>query len=218
VSRVPIDDDDPDRLGPRARQVTIPLEVSALTVILALALGLMAAGGAALYQRHKPTAYISLAVLQIDQPIQVVNDPGDSVLAKLQRLRSYYAQMLDTEVLAAPIGHQLHIPTGAVIGSVTTLISPSNFLIDLFSHSPSPAQSQSIAQAATTSLIKYVRTSQVKAGVPAINRVVLREVTTPGLGFKVATSHKKELVSGGVAFVVVAAAFIIVADLLRRRW
>jgi hypothetical protein len=140
------------------------------------------------------------------------------VLAKLQRLRSYYAQMLDTDVLAAPIGHQLHIPTGAVIGSVTTLISPSNFLIDLFAHSATPQQSQSIAQAATTQLISYVRKTQAKGGVLAVNRVVLREVTQPGLGIKVATSRKKELVSGGVAFVVVAAAFIVVADLLRRRW
>lgn len=211
-------DVDPHQSAPRGRQITIPLEVSALTVILALALGLMAAGGAALYQRHKPTSYISLAVLQIDQPSAVVTDAGDATLAKLQRLRFYYAGMLDTDVLAEPIGHQLHIPTGAVIGSITTLISPSNFLIDLFSHSATPQQAQSIAQAATTQLIHYVRSTQIKAGIPALNRVVLREVTQPGLGFKVATSHKKELVSGGVAFVVVAAAFIIVADLLRRRW
>jgi hypothetical protein len=209
---------DPDQLVPRGRQITIPLEVSALTVILALALGLMAAGGAALYQRHKPTSYYSFAVLQIDQPRAVVTDAGDATLAKLQRLRSYYAGMLDTEVLAGPIGQQVHLPTGTVIGSLTTLISPSNFLIDLFAHAPTPSQSQSIAQAATTELIHYVRTSQAKAGVPTLDRVVLREVTQPGKGIKVATSHKKELVSGGVAFVVVTAAFIIVADLLRRHW
>jgi hypothetical protein len=209
---------EPDRLAQRGRGITIPLEVSALTIILALALGLMAAGGAALYQRHKPTSYLSLAVLQIDQPRAVVTDAGDATLAKLQRLRSYYAGMLDTEVVAAPIGKQVHVPTGEVIGSLTTLISPSNFLIDVIAHSPTPERAQSIAQAATTELIHYVRTTQIKAGVPALDRVVMREVTQPGRGIKLATSHKKELVSGGVAFVVVAAAFIIVADLLRRRW
>jgi hypothetical protein len=209
---------DPDPIARRGRQLTIPLEVSALTVILALALGLVAAGGAALYQRHKPTNYFSLAVLQIDQPQQVATDAGDATLAKLQRLRFYYAGVLDTEVLAAPIAQEVHLPVGAVIGSLTTLISPSNFLIDLFSHAKTPQQSQAIAQAATTQLINYVRKQQVKAGIPSISRVVLREVTQPGLGVRVATSTKKELIAGGVAFVVVAAAFIIVADLLRRRW
>jgi uncharacterized protein involved in exopolysaccharide biosynthesis len=211
-------DADHARLAPERRQLTIPLEVSALTVILALALGLMAGGGAALYQRHKPTSYFSLSVLQIDQPVQVSADTGDATLAKLQRLRSYYAGVLDTAVLATPIAHQVNLPVGAVIGSLTTLISPSNFLIDLFAHSPTPQQSQAIAQAASSQLISYVSKQQQKAGVLKLNRVVLREVTQPSLGVKVAASHKKELVSGVVAFVVVAAAFIIVADLLRRRW
>jgi hypothetical protein len=209
---------EPDPITPRGRQITIPLEVSALTVILALALGLIAAGGAALYQRHKPTNYYSLAVLQIDQPVQVSTDAGDATLAKLQRLRSYYAGLLDTEVLAAPIAKQVHLPVGAVIGSLSTLISPSNFLIDLVARSGDPQHAQSIAQAATQQLINYVRRQQAKAGIPSLNRVVLREVTTPTAGIKVGASKKKELIAGGVAFVVVAAAFIIVADLLRRRW
>lgn len=210
-------DVEPGQPGPHGRQVTIPIEVSAITVILALALGLMAAGGAALYQRHKPTNYFSLAVLQIDQPTQVSTDTGDATLAKLQRLRSYYADMLDTELLADPIAHQVGLPPGEVIGSITTLI-PANFLIDLFAHAPTPKLAQSIAQAATSELINYVHRSQTKAGVPKVDQVVLREATRPGYGIKVAVSRKKELVSGGVAFVVVAAAFIIVADLLRRRW
>jgi hypothetical protein len=51
-----------------------------------------------------------------------------------------------------------------------------------------------------------------------VNRVTLTEVTSPVRGIKIKVSTRKQLVSAGVAFVVVGAAFIIVADLLRRRW
>jgi hypothetical protein len=205
----------PDDVVP-ARRRPVPLEVSALTVILAITLAVVAGAGAALYQRSKPTHYLSYSVLAIDQPLAVAADTGDSTLDKLQRLRSYYAGYLKTEVLAGPIAHQVHLPVGTVEGSVSTLISPANYLIYLFAQAPNPSESQSIAQAASSQLISYVRKRQ--GNINAVNRVVLTEVTNPAIGVKVKESTRKVLVSAAVAFVVVGAAFIIVADLLRRRW
>jgi hypothetical protein len=194
----------------------IPLEVSALTVILAIALAVVAGAGAALYQRSKPTGYLSFSVLAIDQPIAVSNDPGDSTLDKLQRLRGYYAGYLKTSLLADPIAAQVKLPVGEVEASLTTAISASNYLIYVFATSSSPTESNTIAQAATSQLISFVRKKQPT--INPINRVVLTEVTNPAAGFKVKESTKKVLISAAVAFVVVGAAFIIVADLLRRRW
>jgi hypothetical protein len=213
-----VSDVDADRVEPRGRQSSIPLEVSALTIILAITLAVMAGAGAAVYQRSKPTSYLSYAVLAIDQPIAVANDPGDATLAKLQRLRTYYTGYLNTEVLAGPIARQVHLTPGQIEGSVSTLSSPSNFLIDLFARAPNPTESDNIATAAAGELISFVSKQQAKIGIQAINRVVLTEVTSPAAGTKLHESSKKVLVSAGVAFVVVGAAFIIVADLLRRRW
>ncbi len=190
--------------------------MSALTVILAITLAVVAGAGAALYQRSKPTSYLSYAVLAIDQPLAVSNDPGDTVLDKLQRLRSYYAGYLKTETLATPISHQVNLPVGQVESSITTLISPSNYLIDVFASASSPTESDTIANAAASQLISFVRKKQ--ANILPINRVVLTEVTYPAAGFKVKESSEKVLISAAVAFVVVGAAFIIIADLLRRRW
>lgn len=201
--------------APRRR---LPIEVSALTVILALVLSLLAGAGAALYQRSKPTHYISYSIMLIDQPFQVLSDTGDATLDKLQRLRYYYAGLLNTQVISAPVAQQVGLPVGTVEGALSSLMSPSTFTIDLFAQGRDPHESETIAQAATDELITYVRQQQSKLGIPSPNRVTLTEVSNPALGIKVAVSTKKELVSAGVAFVVVCAAFLIVADLLRRRW
>lgn len=207
-----------DGAGPRPRQVAIPLEVSALTVILALVLALLAGAGAALYQRSKPTHYISFSAMLIDQPFAVAQDPGDATLAKLQRLRFYYAGLVQTSVISGPVASQLHLPVGYVEGSLTTLMGASTFTIDLFAQGRNPQESSAIAQAATSELINYVKRQQKQVGINTVQRVTLTEVTSPTAGIKVKVSTKKQLVSAGVAFVVVGAAFIIVADLLRRRW
>jgi capsular polysaccharide biosynthesis protein len=207
---------------PRPRQVTIPIEVSALTVILALVLALLAGAGAALYQRSKPTHFISYASMLIDQPFAVAQDSGDATLAKLQRLRFYYAGLVQTSVIAAPVANQLqgdyHLTTGQIEGAVNTLMGADTFTIDLFAQGRNPEEAAAIAQAATAELIDYVKRQQRDLGIPSVQRVTLTEVTSPAAGIKVTVSTKKQLVSAGVAFVVVGAAFIIVADLLRRRW
>jgi hypothetical protein len=214
VARVLLDET-PGSTRPRNR---LPIEVSALTVILALVLALLAGAGAALYQRSKPTHYISYSAMLIDQPFAVLSDPGDAELAKLQRLRFYYAGLVQTSVISAPIAQQTHLPVGTIEGSLSTLMSPSTFTIDLFSQAQNPQASSTIAQLATQQLITYVRQQQDKLGISKVDQVTLTEVTTPTAGIKVTVSTKKQLVSAGVAFVVVGAAFIIVADLLRRRW
>ncbi|HVT21878.1 MAG TPA: hypothetical protein VHE57_10855 [Mycobacteriales bacterium] len=211
-----------DATGSRPRQVTIPLEVSALTVILAFVLALLAGAGAALYQRSKPTHYISFSEMLIDQPFQVVSDTGDATLAKLQRLRFYYAGLVQTSVIAGPVASQLsdryRLTTSQVEGAVNTLIGADTFTIDLFAQGRNPQEASAIAQAATDELINYVKRQQKDLSIPTVQRVTLTEVTSPAAGVKVTVSTKKQLVSAGVAFVVVGAAFLIVADLLRRRW
>jgi capsular polysaccharide biosynthesis protein len=207
-----------DVTSARPREARIPIEISALTVILALVLALLAGAGAALYQRSKPTHYISYSVMLIDQPFAVASDPGDATLAKLQRLRFYYAGLVQTQVIAGPVASQLQLPVGYVERSLSTLMSDSTFTIDLFAQGHNPQQASTIAQAATSELIDYVRKEQAKVGIASVNRVTLTEVTSPAAGVKVKVSLKKQLISAGVAFVVVGAAFIIVADLLRRRW
>ncbi|HWB66817.1 MAG TPA: hypothetical protein VG708_08320 [Mycobacteriales bacterium] len=195
----------------------LPIEVSAVTAILALALAIMAGAGAAVYQQSTGASYQSYSVLLIDQPTVIATTPSDAPLTKLQALRYQYAGLLRTDVIGAPVGRQLGVPTAQVESHLTALVDPSSFTFDIVARGADPSSSNKLAQAATEELIHYVRQQQANIGVQAIDRVVLTEVTTPTQGTKIAPGLTKTLASGVIAFIVVGVAFVIIADLLRRR-
>ena len=89
--------------------------------------------------------------------VAVYSDAGDATLAKLQRLRYYYAGLVQTSVIAGPVAQQVQLPVSTVEGALTTLISPSTFTINLFAQGRNPQDSNTIAQAATNELIARYR-------------------------------------------------------------
>jgi capsular polysaccharide biosynthesis protein len=206
-----------DSLTPRRSGLSLPIEISAITAILALALGLMAGAGAALYQRSRPAKYVSVAVLLIDQPTAVAQNPDAGELQKLQLLRYRYAPLVRTDVIADPVSRQVHLPASQVAAELNAFVDPTSFTINLLATSTSPSESNTVAQAGAAQLISYLAQQQRRLPVIPQNRVILTEVTQPGPGVKQVASTTKVLLSGGIAFVVVAAGFLIVADLLRRR-
>jgi capsular polysaccharide biosynthesis protein len=210
-------DADTDPLIRRSRSI-LPIEVNAITAILALALALLAGAGAALYQRSRPANYISIAVLLIDQPTAVATTPDSGPLLKLQQLRYQYADLVRTDIIADPVARQLNLSVSRVEGEVSALVDPTSFTITIVGTAKSPSESNSVAQATTGQLISYVAKSQKHLGLIPTNQVVLDEVTTPHAGVKLNASTRKVLLSAAIGFVVVGAAFLIVADLLRRRW
>jgi uncharacterized protein involved in exopolysaccharide biosynthesis len=199
--------------------LSLPIEVSAITAILALALALMAGAGAALYQKSRPSSYISVGVLLIDQPAVVASDPSGAPLQKLQLLRYQYAGLLKTETIAIPVARQIGtISAAQVEKDLSSSIDPLSFTINVVATSGSPTESNLVAQAAVSQLISYVNKAQAHIGIPPTARVVLNEVTTPHSGLKVTPSTTKILLPAAIAFIVVGGAFLIIADLLRRRW
>jgi hypothetical protein len=207
-----------DPLTERRPGLSLPIEITAITAILALALGLMAGAGAALYQRSRPTVYTSSSVLLIDQPISVAEAPDAGPLLKLQQLRYLYASLVRTDVIARPVSQQLNIPEGVVENDLVGFVNPTTYTINLFATTASPSESSQLAQAATAQLISYVQNQQAHIDVAQLNRIVLTEATMPRQGIKITPSTTKVLLPGVIAFIVVAGAFLIVADLLRRRW
>lgn len=196
---------------------SLPIEVTAITAILALALGLIAGAGAALYQRQRPNVYISSAVLFIDQPLVVATSPDTGPLLKLQLLRSQYTSLVTTDLIAGPVSRQLKLPEAQIEGALTATADPLSFTINILATASTPKNSGEIAQAASAELISYVAKSQAHLGIGPTNRVVLTELTAPHNGIRGPLSTSKAVLSGIVAFLVVAGGFLIIADLLRRR-
>ena len=206
-----------DPLTRRRSGFTLPIEISAITAILAVALGLLAGAGAALYQRTQSSTYVSQAVLLIDQPSVVASNPDAGPLQKLQLLRYQYASVVQTETIAGPVAQQLNLSLGQVESELRAAINPVSFTINVVATTKSPSRSSSLAQAGAAQLIDYVAKSQTHVGIAPQSRVVLNEVTTPQAGVRTAITTKHELLPAVIAFLVVAGAFLIVADLMRRR-
>lgn len=209
---------EPDSLTERRPGISLPIEVTALTAILALALALMAGAGAALYQKTRPASYVSIGVVLIDQPVVVANDPSSGPLLKLQTLRLLYAGLIKTETITSPVARQVQLPVGQVANDLSAIADPTSFNIDIIATAKSSQEALKVAQAATAQLISYVDKSQAHIGVIPQNRVVLTELTPPHAGVRVSVSTTKILLPAAIAFIVVGGAFLIVADLLRRRW
>lgn len=206
-----------DPLITRRPGISLPIEVSAITVILALALGLLAGAGAALYQRSKSTSYLSQGVLLIDQPAVVALNPDAGPLQKLLLLRLQYASVVKTETIAGPVARQVHMSLGQVESELSALVDPTSFTINVVATSNSPSKASQLAQAGTAQLISYVAKTQSHLGVSPQNRVVLDEVTTPHAGVRIPQSKTKILLPAAIAFLVIAGGFLIIADLMRRR-
>jgi capsular polysaccharide biosynthesis protein len=195
----------------------IRVEFTAISVILALVLAILAGAGAALYQRSRPATYESVAVLLIDQPLAVSQADNDGPLAKLQRLRYQYADLLGTSVIGDPVSRQVGVPASQVEHDLVGSVPPNTFTLNVISLSKSASRSSLLAQAGASALSDYVKSSQAQAGVSPVGRVVLTEVTSPTNGVQVAPRQRRAVVAGLIAFVVVGVAFLIVADVLRRR-
>jgi capsular polysaccharide biosynthesis protein len=196
---------------------SLPIEITALTAILALALALLAGAGAALYQRQRPNVYLSSAVLLIDQPTVVATAPDSAPLQKLQLLRYQYSDLLQTQVIANPVSRQLNIPVARIETDLTATVDPISFTIDILATDRSPALAGQIAQSASATLINYVSKSQARIGIPASARVVLDELSQPSRGIRGPISNSKTVLAGAIAFIIVGGGFLIIADLLRRR-
>ncbi|MBV9486251.1 MAG: hypothetical protein JO246_09365 [Frankiaceae bacterium] len=209
---------DPEYDGARRPGLQLPIEITAITAILALALALMAGAGAALYQKSRPANYLSVAVLLIDQPLVVAQTPDAAPLQKLQLLRYQYIGLLKTETIAVPVARQVgNISVGQVENDLVGSADPLSFTITIAATADNPSESNLVAQAAVSQLTSYVDKSQQHLGVPVTSRVVLTELTPPHAGVRVSLSTTKILLPAVIAFIVVGGAFLIIADLLRRR-
>jgi hypothetical protein len=204
-------------LSDRRHGLGLPIEISAITAILALVLGLIAGAGAALYQRQRQIAYVSSAILFIDQPLIVATAPDAGPLQKLQLLRSQYTSLVKTDLIAGPASRQVNLPKAEVAGDLFATAPPLTFTITIAATAHSRSESGQIAQAAAAQLISYVAKSQAHLGIRPTARVVLTEPTAPQNGTRVPLSTSKVLPAALFAFLVVGGGFLIIADLLRRR-
>jgi capsular polysaccharide biosynthesis protein len=194
-----------------------PWTVTALIVVTAVVVGLVAAGfGAYAVHRSTPT-YTSQALLEIDQPQAIAASSDEGVVAKLGRLRLKYAGLVRTQVFSGPVAEQLGLPPGLVAGSLYALADQQSLLLAIGARTHDPDKARLIAQAASQYLSTYVRDEQTRNGIPAAQQITFNIATPATAAHQIAPTRRREVLVAAFVFIFAAGAVAGLALAGRRR-
>lgn len=180
-----------------------------IAVTLAVLAFVLAGAVGAYGERHRGLTYASNEVLFIDQPLVIAASKDAGTIDKLARLRSQYAALLQTGVVADDIASRTGRSPGDVSSSVSALPAPTSLLIVLTAQDRDRAKAVALASASGDALIQYAATSQAQAGVPTAQRVVL-SVVTPAHGAHTVTRGKRAVATVAVVLGLLGAALVYV--------
>jgi uncharacterized protein involved in exopolysaccharide biosynthesis len=138
-----------------------------------------------------PAAYLSQAVLVIDQPIPIAGASGEGIIVKLNALRVKYLFLARTQTFTKPVAEKLKIPFGEVARSVFVTAPGPSLGMFVSAKTGSPQRSQQIANAMAEQLITYVRKEQEAAKVSPAQRIVFTVVDSADPGRKIQPSVQR---------------------------
>ena len=168
---------------PKAWDALIVLSVANLLV--ALAVGLIAAAFGYANVMRAPATYQSSAILLMDQPLELTR--GDNgVVVKLNQLRGKYVALVTTSEVMAPAARIAGLPIGQMRAAQRPVFPTSTLTILPLARAKDPLVAQKIAQATAQALSQYVTEEQAATGLDPILRLSLRIVQDAGPGVKVA--------------------------------
>ncbi len=133
-----------------------------------------------------PTTWSSTAVMLIDDPPALATAGDDGQLLKLDELRTKYAALAGTFLIAQPVATQLHLSLGDVLGSVTATVPSESLLMDVTATSSTPRVSQRLAQTTAEQVSKFVKYEVAVYNIPKVDRYTFK-VIDPATA---ATAHK----------------------------
>lgn len=172
------------------RGVTYPWAWNALVVLsvanllVAVAVGLMAAAVGYFNVMRQTPQYQSSAVMLMDQPLALAT--GDAgVVVKLNALRGKYVALILTAEVMGPAARRAGLPAGAVRAAQRPVIPAQTLTLLPTARSSSPELAQRIAQATAETLEDYVAEEQAATGLNPAQRLSLRIVQNAGAGNKV---------------------------------
>lgn len=188
---------------PKAWDALIVLSLANLLV--AFAVGILAAGIGYANILRAPATYQSSAVLLMDQPLQLTQ--GDAgVVVKLNQLRGKYVALVTTSEVMAPAARIAGLPIGQMRGAQRPVFPTQTLTILPLARAKDPAVAQKIAQATAQALSQYVTEEQAATGLDPVLRLSLRIVQDAGPGVKVSPlasrARQVGIVAGGAGVLV----------------
>lgn len=186
------------------------VRITASAVITALVAALIAAGAATLIVRSRPATYLATAVIQVDQPAQLMTGGSDEVV-KLAALRLKFAPLVGTDSILKPTGEAVGVSADQLRGRLVA-VAPSNSLLMLVEARTGDRQdSVRFANAAASAIGKYADDEQDQLAVPQVNRYRLVVIDPARGAHQTAPTGRHEL---AVAAAVAVAVGLVVLGLL----
>lgn len=177
------------------------LVLSIANLLVAVAIGLLAAGLGYANVMRQPAIYQSTAIMLIDQPLELAR--GDAgVVVKLNALRGKYAALVTTSEILAPAAKLAGFSVGTMRGAQLPLYPPNSLTMLPIARTDDPLKAQKIAQATADTLARYVADEQAATGLDPAQRISLRIVQNAPVGRKtspVATRAQQVAAVSGAA-------------------
>ena len=192
-----------------------PSRLQFLIVAIAVALGVAVGAAAALGVARSQPTYQSNATLLIDEPRAIAASNDGGIVDKLGRLRAFYADVVGSDVFAAPVAAQVGLPLGVVRAALTVNVPTNSLVLVVGTRTNNPTTSRLLAQAAAEALVTYVQQEQTRNSIPDAQRVTMTVITPAGTAAQIAPTKRREIGVGAIAFAVIAGASLIVARVVR---
>lgn len=144
-------------------------------MVVSLVAGIIAGVAAAVIVLTGAATYRATAVVQVDQPAQVLRGGSDTIV-KLAGLRLKYAPLVGTDAILNPVATTLGVPIGSLRGRVSAGVPPQSLLIMVDARTANRSDAIRFANAAADELGRYANNEQDELGVPRVERYVLTTI------------------------------------------
>ena len=167
--------------------------ITAVTVVLALLIGILSAAGAGLYAASASPRYTSHAVVLIDDPLGIAISRNSGVIDKLIRLRQKYAALIITQDFIARVATRSGEPFSRVQSALSSDISAQSQTMTILAEASRAYDAKTIAAAASNELADFAATEQRNANIPVNQRFEIRVVTPGNFALKTAPTSDRTL-------------------------
>lgn len=185
-----------------------------LAVVLGLVVAALLAVTGARSVLSTQTTWSSTAVMLINDTPALATAGDDGQLLKLDELRLKYQALISTNAIAQPVAKKLHLPVGAVLGSVSATVPFESLLMDVTGTWSTPQVAQRLAESTAEEVTKFVNYEASAYNIPTVDRFTF-VVIDPA---PAATTHRPSKAHAVTLGVGLALAGFVVAFLATQFW
>jgi capsular polysaccharide biosynthesis protein len=106
-------------------------------------------------------------------------------IIRLNALRSTYAALVSTELIANPVAQRFGIDPSIVVSNVDVGVTTDSLVMYVSARAGGPTEAQALAEEVSAELVEYVQGEQEGAGIGAADRVTLLIVDHARFGGKI---------------------------------